>query len=592
MDKKDIRRRLPGWTVRFVLLLAFVCGVMIGVLKLAEKSGGPLREGLESHFSQLTGQDAVIGELKDITFFPDVRFDIRNLKFHAPGNPDTVTMSVAEMELAMPLWRMLFGPSAVKIFRIKDLRADAGVLTPRALRIDTLAIGAYGPEDEGKYALQGQGAYGPDAVSVHVPVDRTRDLYKLARRGRVDVSVGNLKLRASVDRKRRKTVLDDLELALGEDRIKGNLVLKGRGRLTLRGDMALGATTMHPDIVFRKEDITGSLEFKTLDLNDLESALRIAGAVGALAGERNAKEKGPAAEDKGGNMSLHVAIDALKSGDRTFGRLSFPVSSDGPQRFSAEPVSGQIAGGSLSGKISGIPKDNGQMKVDMDLSLRKVDFSALHDSFEGRADARVTLSGTGRDGTEILGSAKGKAGLIAGEGRMNNAGLLALAGGLVNAMLPDLASGDKTVMNCGIADFAIQDGIAESQTVFFDFRDLTVVGDGIIDLRNQTIDLKLKPDSKNPELLKIATDVRIKGPWGDPSVGPDTLSLAGKIGGLLLGAVNPAFLVFSLTDLGLSDNHPCAKYVQGENGKPDGHNEGKDDTDNRGDNKKSEMEER
>jgi hypothetical protein len=115
-----------------------------------------------------------------------------------------------------------------------------------------------------------------------------------------------------------------------------------------------------------------------------------------------------------------------------------------------------------------------------------------------------------------------------------------------------------------LAAFKIEEGIAMTHTVFVDTKRVTVVGSGEIDIPEGKIDLKLTPESKETTILDVAPSVRIKGPVFKPSIGPDTVSVLGKIGGLLLGTVNPAFLTLSLTDIGASDDHPCRKFIKEE----------------------------
>ena len=73
----------------------------------------------------------------------------------------------------------------------------------------------------------------------------------------------------------------------------------------------------------------------------------------------------------------------------------------------------------------------------------------------------------------------------------------------------------------------------------------------------------LTPKAKKTAVIDVATAVNVSGSLFDPKISPNTLSVGKKLGGLLLGAVNPALLVVSMTDFGLSKEHPCAETIQG-----------------------------
>ncbi len=91
----------------------------------------------------------------------------------------------------------------------------------------------------------------------------------------------------------------------------------------------------------------------------------------------------------------------------------------------------------------------------------------------------------------------------------------------------------------------------------------TVVGTGNIDLRNERIDMRVDPKSKNLNLSAIAVPMRITGPLASPNVIPDPVATVGNTVNFATGTVNVATLgIFgALTGLdGSSDvgANPCA----------------------------------
>ena len=137
-----------------------------------------------------------------------------------------------------------------------------------------------------------------------------------------------------------------------------------------------------------------------------------------------------------------------------------------------------------------------------------------------------------------------------------------LMGGLVTALIPNLTPESKSKINCVIGNFAIQDGTAQSEALFVDTDRTQIVGQGQIDLKKGLYDMKLVPKAKKTTLLDITPSINISGPLSSPQFSPDAFSLSSKIGGALLGLVNPLFLVATLTDFSFSKEHSCYQSVE------------------------------
>ena len=92
----------------------------------------------------------------------------------------------------------------------------------------------------------------------------------------------------------------------------------------------------------------------------------------------------------------------------------------------------------------------------------------------------------------------------------------------------------------------------------------TVVGSGNIDLRNERIDMRVDPKSKNLNLSAIAVPMRVTGPLASPNVIPDPVATVGNTVDFATGTVNVATLgIFgALTGLDGSSSdvgaNPCA----------------------------------
>jgi len=108
----------------------------------------------------------------------------------------------------------------------------------------------------------------------------------------------------------------------------------------------------------------------------------------------------------------------------------------------------------------------------------------------------------------------------------------------ISSALPFINSkGDKEI-RCGVVDFDIREGQATVKTLVFETGVMSMIGTGGINLRDQTLDLRIDPRAKNVSLLKLAMlPVNVGGTLAEPSILPD---LGGAAVGVVTGAVSTA----------------------------------------------------
>lgn len=72
-------------------------------------------------------------------------------------------------------------------------------------------------------------------------------------------------------------------------------------------------------------------------------------------------------------------------------------------------------------------------------------------------------------------------------------------------------------VNCGVMDFTVQQGVVTTNAFFMDMTNITIAGEGTIDLDQEQIDFVLIPKKKNRLIVK-AEPVDVKGPLNDPKI--------------------------------------------------------------------------
>src|SRR5690606_35781649 len=121
----------------------------------------------------------------------------------------------------------------------------------------------------------------------------------------------------------------------------------------------------------------------------------------------------------------------------------------------------------------------------------------------GAISGDMKVTGTGNSIAAMLGSADGEIAVGMGRGQVSSL-LMELAGLDVAEALRFLVTGDRTVpVRCAFGDFAVQDGVMDTRALAFDTEDTIIVGEGQISLKEETLDLELRPRPKDRSILAL-----------------------------------------------------------------------------------------
>lgn len=176
----------------------------------------------------------------------------------------------------------------------------------------------------------------------------------------------------------------------------------------------------------------------------------------------------------------------------------------------------------------------------------------------GRIGGDIAITGSGNSIARILGSANGDIALGMGHGRISNL-LMELAGLDIAESLKFLVTKDKTVpIRCAFGDFAVKDGVMQTRTLAFDSTDTLIVGKGTISLKDETLDLELRPRPKDRSILALRSPLVVGGTFKDPSFHPDfkRLGLRGATA-LVLATITPPAALLATLELGPGEDARC-----------------------------------
>ncbi|MEO6319343.1 MAG: AsmA family protein [Polaromonas sp.] len=233
-----------------------------------------------------------------------------------------------------------------------------------------------------------------------------------------------------------------------------------------------------------------------------------------------------------------------------------------------EPISLGIAGGTVAGTIR-IDSNVTPAAFTTNLDVRALQLNQLFPTVKttktslGKISGQFDLKGRGNSVAEMLGSASGDVAVLMGKGEISNILLefMGLDGGEV---IKFLLRGDRNVLlRCAAAAFDVKQGMMSSRAIVLDTSDTVITGQGQISLRNETLDILLKPQPKDMSIFSLRSPLRIGGTFADMSAGPEKAALAGRAGlTLLLGAINPLLALAATIETGPGVDADCADVLR------------------------------
>ncbi len=222
-------------------------------------------------------------------------------------------------------------------------------------------------------------------------------------------------------------------------------------------------------------------------------------------------------------------------------------------KLAIKPLTALMGGGNLEAMVDLVP-DGKAATIHATLKITSLDIEKMleelkaGDMASGKLDMDVDLKGKGDSLARLMGSLNGKSILMMHEGLIRNSYLDLLGGDLTGRLIqllnPAAKNKDYTVVNCLVNRFDIRNGVADATVLVFDTEQMSVVGEGKIDLGRETIDLGIKPQPKKGlgkfgfSLGELAKPLRLGGTLAKPSLKLDTaqaLTAIGKaVGGIAL----------------------------------------------------------
>jgi uncharacterized protein involved in outer membrane biogenesis len=232
-----------------------------------------------------------------------------------------------------------------------------------------------------------------------------------------------------------------------------------------------------------------------------------------------------------------------------------------------DPLNFRVAGGEVNSRIRLDARQN-VIASTANIQARGLKLpelfpnAKLTENSVGRLGGSLNLAGNGNSVARMLATSNGDIGLVMGSGRISNL-LLEYAGIDIEEALKFLIGGDKTVpIRCAFGDFDVKQGVMTTRKLAFDTTDTIILGEGTIDLRNERLDLVLKPRPKDHSLFSLRAPLVVDGTFKDPSLHPDAkvITLRG-IAAVVLATLAPPAALLPLFETGPGKNADCGAMV-------------------------------
>lgn len=113
-------------------------------------------------------------------------------------------------------------------------------------------------------------------------------------------------------------------------------------------------------------------------------------------------------------------------------------------------------------------------------------------------------------------------------------------------------------INCAAADFVATNGVLDPRVFALDTDDAVIDIDGPIDLRDESMNMRVHPHTKGFRVFSLRSPLYVKGTFQNPHVGVDAAALALRGGAMVgLGLINPFMALLPLVAPSNNKPLPC-----------------------------------
>jgi uncharacterized protein involved in outer membrane biogenesis len=338
--------------------------------------------------------------------------------------------------------------------------------------------------------------------------------------------------------------LNDISAVLGKSDLHGNLQV---------------------DVAGEVPALAGKMASRVLALEDLGPL--VGGGKSAPVASHYLLPQTPLHTERLTRTNAEVDYSAAKVASRDFPLTSLDthISVEGGV-LNLKPLAFGFTQGKLAGSIRiDARKDIPTSSVDARVSdIHAENFIKGGDKpISGVLEARAVLTGAGKSVHDTAANASGTFTAVVPKGGMRHSLAEWTGVDVLSALSLNLAGDNSdTNLRCAVAGFDARDGVMTSRQFVIDTDPVRVDGSGIINLRDETLDLKLQGQPKHFQFVRLRAPITMKGPWVHPSLGVEAGPAAAQGGiAVALGVVNPFAAILAFIDPGLAKDANCGPLL-------------------------------
>ena len=232
-----------------------------------------------------------------------------------------------------------------------------------------------------------------------------------------------------------------------------------------------------------------------------------------------------------------------------------------------QPLDFTMAQGRVTSHITLDPHQKpmrGEVKVDVQGLQLKQMFPTLQSMQEalGTLYGRADLVGHGQTVAALLGTSDGKASFAVSGGRISALLVELLGLDVAESVMLLGRKHDQVELRCAVSGLEVKDGVARTTDFVVDTSDTLIKVEGAISLKDERLDLEMKPYPKDMSPLALRTPLLIKGPMKDPGIRPKAGPLLARVAaGAVLGAIAPPLAALALIETGPGKDADCGRLL-------------------------------
>lgn len=265
---------------------------------------------------------------------------------------------------------------------------------------------------------------------------------------------------------------------------------------------------------------------------------------------------------------VELAIDSYVGADvgRALGALVVEARLEAG-KLTIKPVELTVADGTLGGGVL-VNAANSPSTMAADMSLDRVNLPTLLAPFVGDRDASEIIGGTlsariemktaGESPHQLASGLDGGVVFVMQDGAIMQALVEAAGLDIFEALGNWLGDNSLTDIQCAIGIFDIESGVVSIEQLLLATADSNIVGEGMVDLGRETLDITLEAHAKDFSFGAGDTPVQLTGSFSDLNVDVMSDNLASSlVGSTLLAIVNPLLAVIPLFEGGHQQGSRC-----------------------------------